>query len=88
VGDGVGADDLGGALDVDAAEAGGAGEEGFGADAQAGGDGAAEVFAFGGDDVEVGGGSEVYDDSGATVAHECGDGVDEAVCSQFGRVVD
>ena len=43
--DGVGADDLGGALDVDAAEAGGAGEERVGAEAEAGSDGAAEVFA-------------------------------------------
>jgi hypothetical protein len=46
VADGVGADDLGGALDVDAAEARGAGEERIGADAEAGRDGAAEVLAL------------------------------------------
>ncbi len=43
--DGVGADDLGGTLDVDAGQAGGAGEEGVGGDAQAGSDGAAEELA-------------------------------------------
>ena len=42
---GVGADDLCGALDVDAAKARGAVKERIGAEAQAGRDGAAEIFA-------------------------------------------
>ena len=62
--DGVGADDLGGLADVDAGQARGAGEESVGGDAEAGGDGAAEVFAAGTDDVEGGGGAEVDDDDG------------------------
>ncbi len=88
VGDGVGADDFGGALDVHAAEAGGAGEQGVGADAEAGGDGAAEVFAACGDDVEGGRGAEVDHDARAAVALEGGDGIDEAISAQFGGIVD
>ena len=45
VADGVGADDLGGALDVDAAEPRGAVEERIGAEAEAGRDGAAQILA-------------------------------------------
>ena len=85
--DGACADDLGGAFDVDAGEAGGAAEEGFGGDAEAGRDGSAEELAAGGDDVEGGGGAHVDDDAGAFEAVEGGDAVDDAVGADLGGVV-
>ena len=86
--DGVGAYDFGGALDVDAAETGGAGEERFGAEPEAGSDGSAEIFAFLGDDFEFGGGAEVDDDAGAAVALNGGNAVADAVGAELGGVVD
>ena len=75
VGDGIGADDLGGALDIHAAQAGGARKQRIGAEAEAGCDGAAQVLALGGDHVERGRGAEVHHDARAAIALEGGDGV-------------
>jgi len=63
-------------------------EERIGADAEAGGDGAAEVFAARGYDFKAGGGAEVDHDAGAAVALVGGDGVGEAIGAQFRGIVD
>ncbi len=84
---GVGADDLGGALDVHAAQPRGAREERIGADAQARRNGAAQVLALGRDHVEGGRRAEVHHDARAAVALEGGDGVHQPVRAQLGGVV-
>ena len=88
VADGVGADDFCGALDVDAAQAGGAIEKRVGAEAQAGRDGAAEILAAGGDDFKLGRGAEVDHDARAAVFLICGDAVGNAIGAKLGGVVD
>ena len=76
-----------GFLIFDAGEAGGAGEERVGGDAETRSDGSAEELAFAGDDVEGGGGAHVDDDGGAAEHVECGDAVDDAVGADFAGVV-
>ncbi len=84
---GVGADHAGGLANFYAWQAGSAREECVGGDADAGADDSAQVFAFGRDAVEGGGGAEVDDHAGASVFIEGGDGVDDAVGADFGGIV-
>ena len=84
---GVGADDLCWLFDFDACETSGAGEEGVGGDTEAGGDGAAEELAFGGDDVEGGSCSHVHDDGGTAEEVEGGYAVDDTIRTDFGGIV-
>src|ERR1700678_1711841 len=86
--DGVGADDLGGPFDVDAAQAGGAGKQRIGTQAEAGGDDAAEILPAGGNDLKFRRRAEVDDDRRAPVFLEGGDGVAQPVCPQLSGVVD
>ncbi len=88
VADGVGADDLCRALDVDAAQARGAREERVGAEAEAGRDGAAEIFAARGDHFKFCGRAEVDHDAWAAVALEGGDAVGDAIGAKLGGIVD
>ena len=83
MGDGVGADDLGRALDVHPPEAGRMREERIGADAQARSDGASEVLALGGDDVEGGRRAEVHHDAWTAVTLEGGNRVYQPVRAQI-----
>ena len=57
-------------------------------DLEAGADRAAEVFAVGGDDVDVDAGTEVDDDAGPSEALVGGDRVDEPVGADLERIVD
>ena len=85
---GVGPDDLGGALDVYAAETRGAVEERIGAEAEAGSDGAAHILAAPRDHFKLGGGAEVDHDARAAESLVRSDGVSETVCAEFGGIVD
>ncbi len=58
-GDGVGADDVLGRAEIDQGQARGLAEERVDGDADADGDGAAQVFGVARDDVEVDGGAEI-----------------------------
>ena len=68
-----------GSIELDLDELGGARRERLERDLDAGGDGAAQVVALGGDDVERGGRAVVGDDARPAVRLEGGDGVDDAV---------
>src|SRR5882724_9991577 len=81
------ADDAIGLADVDARQARGALEQRFRADAEAGGDDAAEILAIFGDRVEGGGGAEIHHDTWSAVLLECGDAVHNAVGADLGRVL-
>src|SRR5262249_40936308 len=85
--DRVGADHVGGRAEVDQRESCSLGEERLDGDADADGDGAAEILAGGGGDVGGDGGSEGDDDAGAGGVVEAGNPVDEAVGSHFERIV-
>src|SRR5580700_11337810 len=65
---GVGTNDLGRLADFDAWQTRGTGEERFGRDVKAGGDGAAEELSFAGDNIKIGCRAEIDDDAGATVS--------------------
>src|SRR4051794_5311940 len=86
-GNGVGADDVLGRAELDQRQAGGLGEERLDGDADADGDGAAEVFGVLRDHVEVDGGAEIDDHAGAAVFIEAGDSVDEAIRADFAGIV-
>src|SRR6266404_3682140 len=85
--DGVDADDTLGLAHFDALQARGAGEERVGGDADAGRDGAADVFALRRDDVEGGGGAEVHHDAWPAVLRESGHAVHDAVGADFGGII-
>ncbi len=75
-------------FDFDTGQARSACEERLSGDVEAGSDGSADEFAFGGDDVEVGRRAEVDDDAGASVFFECADAVSDTVGSGFAGMVD
>jgi hypothetical protein len=89
----AGADDLGGLTNVDAGQAGGAGEEGVGRDGEARGNGSAEELALGGDAIEGSSSAEVDDDDRRVWACNLfeelvgGDAVDDAVGAYLRRIV-
>ena len=85
--DGIRADDLRGAANFDAGQAGSAGEEGFGGNVEAGSDGSAEEFALLRDDVEVGGRAEVDDDGGTSIFVERAHAVGDTVGADFAGIV-
>ena len=86
--DSSGSNDFGGLFDLDALQAGGAGEKRVGGDAKPRSDGAAEELAFFREHVEGGCGAHVDDDAGAAEALEGRDAVDDAVRAKVGGIVD
>ena len=86
--DGIGADDLGGALDVDAAQTGSPREQRLRAQSQTWSDRAAQVFAFFRDHLELRRRAEVDHDARTAVALNGSDAVREAVGAELGRIVD
>ena len=88
MGYGIGADHLGGALNVHPPQPRGTCEQRIGADAEAGGNRPAQVLAFGRDHIERSGGAEVHHDTWAAIALKGGDRIDQPVGAQFGWIVD
>ena len=86
-GHGVGADHVLGRPEIHQRQARGLAEQGVDGDADADGDGAAEVFGVLRNHVEVDGGAHIDDDARAAVFVEAGDAVDQAVGAHFVGVV-